>query len=61
LKFFDKDFIFGTLYKKEYLSKLDNLVIVRLIFNMDEAVNDTKVKASFELVNGENRPLLSEK
>jgi len=57
----DKDFIFGTLYKKEYLSKLDNLVMVRVIFNMDEAVNSTKVEASFEPVNGENRPVLREK
>ena len=57
----DKDLIFGTLYKKEYLNELDNLVMVRLIFNMDEAVNDTKVKASFEPVNGENRPILREK
>jgi len=51
--FIDKDMIFGTLYQKEYLSELNNLVIVRVSPDMKEV--------SFELVKAEDRPILSEK
>jgi len=57
----DKEVTFGTLYQKEYLSGLDSLVMIRLIFNMDEGIVDPTKEANFELVKAEDRPLLSEK
>jgi len=57
----DKEVTFGTLYQKEYLSSLESLVMVRLIFNMGEEPIDPEKDIKFELVKAEERPQLSEK
>lgn len=57
----EKDGMYGALYKKEYLNVLDDLILVRVIFNIDEGTKELSTEASFELVTTENRPKLGVK
>ena len=59
--YMDKEGTYGVLYNKEYLSTLDTLMIVRVIFDTDAGVKDLSIKATFELVTNENRPTLEVK
>jgi len=48
---------YGSLYTNEYLSQLDSIVMV----SVDIAVSGEDIKAVFELVTAENRPVLKAK